>query len=352
MGTFFRLFNKKIRRRFCRFYSNGLQANPSNCGKIYSETPETLDDLINYLNKNVIFRDDQLIACSKPFGVRIMSSNDSLEKTHQNPHGDRQILATAPTVLNAVPALSKEWKAPELRLAKFQVPLQMSGLVIFTLNEKSAKLFYKSCSRSMTSKTPMFHGWSICVGTPHPSFARETFCIRRQELSDGNRIYVPEKGADRISKNQILNRKIRRGTIEHEVLHAEKEFSLVSFASNTLTSHFVRVYLTYKGAPILGDAYYQQRITRIFGHPALVDPEKASTKNQFIPLDVLKRLNLSVKDYHQLPQYCHINRVVLLKFDDQKKDLVIDVNPPDYFLSAINSLGISKEILIKSKLEN
>ncbi len=97
-----------------------------------------------------------------------------------------------------------------------------------------------------------------------------------------------------------------------------------------------------KGAPILGDQIYQMRVARILGQTVPVQPKEASVRNQYISTEILKKLKISVAEYHKLPMFFHVHGIQLKKLLGGKKsnDVFIYDSLPPHFDAVLRLLDL------------
>ncbi|XP_003378902.1 RNA pseudouridylate synthase domain-containing protein 3 [Trichinella spiralis] len=143
--------------------------------------------------------------------------------------------------------------------------------------------------------------------------------------------------AGKVAEN--LNTSIRQSLATH---FPYIQLHLVKLNIDKLTYACHRLLLSEHGSPVLGDQVFQKRVTSVLGKVITVPAEQGTNSNQIIPTMAMKRLGLSLKEYHLLPLSIFVNQLILPRALNNDSDFIIRTTKlPSHFKGLTDMLGFN-----------
>ena len=183
----------------------------------------------------VLYEDEELLAINKPPGLVVHPS-------YKNARG---------TLMNGVLALARDWprgSKPGLlgRLDKYT-----SGVVVITKRGEVHAALQLAMDARQVDKDYLAIVWA----KPSPTRGTIDLALDRDPW-DRRRITVTDRGG-------------QPSVTRYERLSSTGDFSLMRLRLITGRTHQIRVHLSAKGWPIVGDAVYGRKAPRVAGHGAV-----------------------------------------------------------------------------------
>merc|ERR1711874_460368 len=117
--------------------------------------------------------------------------------------------------------------------------------------------------------------------------------------------------------------------------------SLVLLQPSSSKNHFVPVWLSDMGCPLLGDQMYDYRARTLMGHKVKVGIKNTqANRQQKLPSAVMDRLGVRKGEEWRVPKHLHQFRINLPDFLGPGKHLTVFAPPPKYFSLTSAKLGI------------
>ena len=183
----------------------------------------------------VLYEDDDLLALNKPAGLVVHPS-------YKNAGG---------TLINGVLERAKAWPEGSRPSLLGRLDKHTSGAVLIA----KRPAVHAALQRAMEARLIDKHYLAIVWGRPSPRRGTITLALDRDPW-DRRRITVTDRGG-------------QPSVTKYERLATTAAFSLVRCRLITGRTHQIRVHLSARGWPIVGDAVYGQR--RAGGEPAALD---------------------------------------------------------------------------------
>lgn len=180
---------------------------------------------------DVLYEDADLLAINKPPGLVVHPS-------YKNARG---------TLMNGVLALAREWPAGSKPALLGRLDKHTSGVVLIT---KSGHV-HAALQRAMDARQVDKDYLAVVWGKPSPARGSIDLALDRDPW-DRRRITVTDRGG-------------QPSVTRYERLATTGGFSLVRLRLITGRTHQIRVHLAAKGWPIVGDAVYGRKPSRIAG---------------------------------------------------------------------------------------
>lgn len=169
-----------------------------------------------YIEKMVIYKDDDIIVLNKPSGLAVQGGTNTLR------HIDGLMEALK---------FGKEEK-PKL---VHRIDKDTSGILVLARNRKMADILTKAFRDHTLTKTYL----ALTRGTP----TKDCGEIKAPLLKADGRVQVMEGGKPAVTQYNVIDRTGNR-------------YALVAASPLTGRTHQIRVHLEYLGTPILGDGKY------------------------------------------------------------------------------------------------
>ncbi|OUC44915.1 hypothetical protein D917_02110, partial [Trichinella nativa] len=186
------------------------------------------------------------------------------------------------------------------------LPRNHSGIILLASAGKVAENLNTSIRQSLATHFPYIQLHAVCVGQPQPSEYSNSFAVKRTSLSSDN------------------------------------DCSLVKLNIDKLAYACHRLLLSEHGSPVLGDQVFQKRVTSVLGKVITVPAEQGTNSNQIIPTMAMKRLGLSLKEYHLLPLSIFVNQLILPRALNNDSDFIIRTTKlPSHFKGLTDMLGFN-----------
>jgi 23S rRNA pseudouridine1911/1915/1917 synthase len=177
----------------------------------------------------VLYEDSDLLAINKPAGLVVHPS-------YKNARG---------TMMNGVLALAREWPAGSKPGLLGRLDKLTSGVVIITKRGQ----IHAALQRAMDARKVDKDYLAVVWGKPSPARGSIDLALDRDPW-DRRRITVTDRGG-------------QPSVTRYERVGTTGAFSLVRLRLITGRTHQIRVHLAAKGWPIVGDAVYGRKATRI-----------------------------------------------------------------------------------------
>jgi len=178
---------------------------------------------------DVLYEDADLLAINKPPGLVVHPS-------YKNARG---------TLMNGVLALAREWPAGAKPALLGRLDKHTSGVVLIT---KSGQV-HAALQRAMDARQVDKDYLAVVWGKPSPARGSIDLALDRDPW-DRRRITVTDRGG-------------QPSVTRYERVGTTGAFSLVRLRLITGRTHQIRVHLAAKGWPIVGDAVYGRKATRL-----------------------------------------------------------------------------------------
>ncbi|MDO8681244.1 MAG: RluA family pseudouridine synthase [Acidobacteriota bacterium] len=191
---------------------------------------------------DALYEDADLLAINKPPGLVVHPS-------YKNAGG---------TLMNGVLALARDWPAGSKPALLGRLDKHTSGVVLIT---KSGHV-HAALQRAMDARQVDKDYLAVVWGKPSPARGSIDLALDRDPW-DRRRITVTDRGGQPSVTRYERIATAMRGTAMRGDKPSGLSFSLVRLRLITGRTHQIRVHLAAKGWPIVGDAVYGRKATRI-----------------------------------------------------------------------------------------
>jgi len=293
------------------------------------------EKLEEYLLKNILYMNPEdksgLIGINKPYGLPNYPSQDC---NH--------------SLQSCLPFLAEKLKHDKLEIVK-TTDRYSSGVTLLAPN-KDVKQKLENVKSKVKSERLLQESY-LCIVDGFADFSHtEDFCIHLKEFPHVKNPLFSEIHKEPVItkyKNSYWNRKSNNEKSGHVNISTIKRASkgpltLVNLSPSTTHNHLIRVYLSHKGFPLLGDRLYSYRVQTILGKKVKSRDNKVVSTNQIqiLPSQTLELLGVSKDDSWRIPAYIHRWRFILPGWLGKGKDLAIMAPPPHYFNKTMLDAGI------------
>ncbi|KRX56463.1 RNA pseudouridylate synthase domain-containing protein 3 [Trichinella sp. T9] len=278
---------------------------------------------------------DGIFALIKPFGIATTrGALNSRVKCNVDAEDSSQL-----TVSSVLHELEDAFGVEKLVIVQ-SLPRNHSGIILLASAGKVAENLNTSIRQSLATHFPYIQLHAVCVGQPQPSEYSNSFAVKRTSLSSDSNVYLCDSAT-------ISNRQRRIGLAKfcfgsYKTLNVQDDCSLVKLNIDKLTYACHRLLLSEHGSPVLGDQVFQKRVTSVLGKVITVPAEQGTNSNQIIPTMAMKRLGLSLKEYHLLPLSIFVNQLILPRALNNDSDFIIRTTKlPSHFKGLTDMLGFN-----------
>ncbi|KRZ15884.1 RNA pseudouridylate synthase domain-containing protein 3 [Trichinella zimbabwensis] len=303
---------------------------------IWPRIPASAKQLLKELQENIIYSAGKygIFALIKPFGIATTcGALNSKVKCTVDAEDSSQL-----TVNSVLHELEDALGVEKLVIVQ-SLPRNHSGIILLASAGKVAENLNASIRRSLATRFPYIQLHAVCVGQPQPSEYSNLFAVKRTSLSSNSNVYLCDSA--------ISNRQRKIGLAKfcfgsYKTLDVQDDCSLVKLNIDKLTYACHRLLLSEHGSPVLGDQVFQKRVTSVLGKVITVPAEQATNSNQIIPTMAMKRLGLSLKEYHLLPLSIFVNQLILPRALNNDSDFTIQTTKlPSHFKALTDMLGFN-----------
>jgi 23S rRNA pseudouridine1911/1915/1917 synthase len=197
----------------------------------FAEVPRRARPQAEAIALDILYEDDDLLAVNKPAGIVVHPS-------YKNTSG---------TLMNGLLTLARSWPPGSTPALLGRLDKLTSGLVIVTKRPE----IHAALQRAMSARRIDKDYLAIVWGKPSPPRGTIDLALDRDPW-DRRRITVTDRGG-------------QPSVTRYERLKTNTAFSIVRCRLITGRTHQIRVHLSAKGWPIVGDAVYGQKT----GHQAI-----------------------------------------------------------------------------------
>ncbi|XP_045605802.1 mitochondrial mRNA pseudouridine synthase RPUSD3 [Procambarus clarkii] len=297
--------------------------------------------LAEHLKSTEVYNSGGLIALCKPYGIAQVRgvSSDSGPQTVVQILNSGGIPDHVPTVGATIPVLKELYGASHLEVIR-SAERWSSGLMLLCTSPELADKVHKSLRRSRTLQQPPLTYWAVTVSLPQPVSAASKAACKLEYVNNIGKVPVILKNYTQAS---LKRGEVKLSVVEHQTLIYNKNTgaALVEVNTHSARWHFLRVWLAHSFSPILGDALYSSRVKMIAGKKLHVSPHNlTSYEPQMIPEELYSKLELPSQAKDMIPCHLHLAKVRLAQFNNDKSDLIISAQPPDFFMWTCRQLGL------------
>jgi len=295
--------------------------------------------LVDDLHSNVVYYDPEnddsgLVVINKPQGLAVKPAKDS-----------------AHCLESCLPALAARLGVPQLQVIK-SVERWSSGVVLLgsspnTQNRVQKSLHVGKCQRRLLSAY-----LGLVVG--YPSLTHEvkvdTVEVKMEDCDVVEKPLFSDKHREPvINRNLSVSssaRRRRQSRLFHIAANTVAKsgtvpITLVRLQPSKSKNHFVPVWLSELGCPLLGDQMYDYRAKTLMGHKVKVGLQHtAANRQQKLPQSVMESLGVRKGHEWQIPKHLHQFRINLPDYMGRGKNLTVFAPPPTYFSRTSAALGI------------
>ncbi|KRX76291.1 RNA pseudouridylate synthase domain-containing protein 3 [Trichinella sp. T6] len=304
---------------------------------IWPRIPVSAKQLLKELQENIIYSAGKygIFALIKPFGIATTrGALNSRVKCNVDAEDSSQL-----TVSSVLHELEDAFGVEKLVIVQ-SLPRNHSGIILLASAGKVAENLNTSIRQSLATHFPYIQLHAVCVGQPQPSEYSNSFAVKRTSLSSDSNVYLCDSAT-------ISNRQRRIGLAKfcfgsYKTLNVQDDCSLVKLNIDKLAYACHRLLLSEHGSPVLGDQVFQKRVTSVLGKVITVPAEQGTNSNQIIPTMAMKRLGLSLKEYHLLPLSIFVNQLILPRALNNDNDFIIRTTKlPSHFKGLTDMLGFN-----------
>lgn len=271
--------------------------------------------LAKALHKSIIFKNQDLIAINKPYGVPLHDTADATTSI-------KQVLPVLAKMLHGM--------RTETRLhICHSLDKDTSGILLLAQSEEAADHIH-SLFKGLQMERKY---WVVAVGVPVPSEGVVDIPVIEREVTGAqphfkmglSPLFRTSDSGEGVTQVRA-NRHAQSAVTQYRVLDSTDGCSLVELQAVTAVKHQLRVHMAYAlGCPILGDHKY--------AHWNKLAPQQ-------LPGGVLRRLGLEQSKARHLPLHLHHRQLTVPGFRGQR-DLTISCRLPRFFTSSLQRLQIT-----------
>ncbi|CAG5118029.1 unnamed protein product [Candidula unifasciata] len=292
-----------------------------------------VEDLLENINKKIIFVNDDIVAINKPYGLSVFGSSPP------SVNSDKPATTFVGMLSHLKDKLNCSYLDVGLSLKSFY-----SGLVILCKNKNSKKQMEKVLAGAQAQKIQFKTYLVITVGVPQCSHGVDlTANIAREHLHNREMSTVSDKYIHTAAKEGTMMQ--THFNVQPLAVNSSVGAALVQVTINKDKWEAVEVIMSHYLSPVLGDHIYSRRTQLIRGIPFAASAHASLPGPQILPQTIVEALQ-SREDCVEkdLPLFVHCHKVVLNKFPTKSSPpLIITAPPQEEFLTTLKCLGLYQE---------
>uniref|UniRef100_A0A8C4TJ64 RNA pseudouridine synthase D3 n=1 Tax=Erpetoichthys calabaricus TaxID=27687 RepID=A0A8C4TJ64_ERPCA len=201
------------------------------------------NELIELLKNSIVYREGALLALSKPCGLSITGQEPSLN--------------------TLLPDLRKALCLSETPHIVTAAQRDLSGLVLLSNCHQTTRIIEAAILQARKAQIPVATYWAVTVGTLHPSEGEIKMPLKISRIHE-RQLVIP---APDPAPGNLQRKEVKKAVTRYRVLDSAEGCSLVQLQPLSTFQDQLRVHLSVKLSPALGDHVYSSRVGCILGVP-------------------------------------------------------------------------------------